>query len=426
MNVLHTYLLKILLLLTFFPIITSCSSPEDEIREEMKMQEEEFLRSNSDYSIYESEVYIHNVGGNPNYLANDEIQKNALDYAFNRGEAERSRNKADRLRNSTNLDSDWNVNWSHEAKQNDYNAEECDSTANIYKERLKKIDFSKISASQGGIWVIQEITYKVYLYKSFAGPYVKRYLYLFSPDGKKSLYSNEINFNDNVLVELLDLTNTMIDYNAENDFNTKKYMTISLIVLILIIILVVCYKLDAPKRKAVKEKKLKEEAEKQQREKDKEDQRKQAWEKEKSIRLEQYGDLTKEIKISSDPQYDIYVYEKSNTIFIHNEKFLFSDIISCEVEKQIRKKGVVTQVSTPNKSEMATQELLYGMGKKYNVKTTTVAHSSLDEFRYVICIGLRSISKPMISFSINYSTRANEVKTLMDAIITTNKKEGLN
>lgn len=138
-------------------------------------------------------------------------------------------------------------------------------------------------------------------------------MYLFSPDGKKSLYSNEINFNDNVLVELLDLTNTMIDYNAENDFNTKKYMTISLIVLILIIILVVCYKLDAPKRKAVKEKKLKEEAEKQQREKDKEDQRKQAWEKEKSIRLEQYGDLTKEIKISSDPQYDIYVYEKSNT-----------------------------------------------------------------------------------------------------------------
>lgn len=180
------------------------------------------------------------------------------------------------------------------------------------------------------------------------------------------------------------------------------------------------------KEKLLKKKKLKEEAEKQQREKDKEDQRKQAWEKEKSIRLEQYGDLTKEIKISSDPQYDIYVYEKSNTIFIHNEKFLFSDIISCEVEKQIRKKGVVTQVSTPNKSEMATQELLYGMGKKYNVKTTTVAHSSLDEFRYVICIGLRSISKPMISFSTNYSTRANEVKTLMDAIITTNKKEGLN
>lgn len=143
MNVLHTYLLKILLLLTFFPIITSCSSPEDEIREEMKMQEEEFLRSNSDYSIYESEVYIHNVGGNPNYLANDEIQKNALDYAFNRGEAERSRNKADRLRISTNLDSDWNVNWSHEAKQNDYNAEECDSTANIYKERLKKLIFQK-------------------------------------------------------------------------------------------------------------------------------------------------------------------------------------------------------------------------------------------------------------------------------------------
>lgn len=423
MNIRHTYLFHLLLLLTFLPIFSSCSSPEDEIRKEMKMQKEKFLSSNSDYSIDESEVYIHNVGENPNYLANDEVQKIAFNYATCIGEAERSRNKAERLRNSTKSDRDWNINWSREAKQYDHNAEQSDSTANIYKEQLEKIDFTKISASQGGIWVIQEITYKEYLYKCFAGPYVKRYLYLFSADGKKTLYSNEINFNDNVLVELLDMTNTIIEYDAESNFNTKKYMTIGLIVLFFIIIIVVCYKRGAPKRKAIKERKLKEESERQQRIKEKEEQRKQAWEKEKSIRVEQYGELTKVIKISSDPQDDIYVYENSNTIFIHNEKYLFSDIISCEVEKQIRKKGVVTQVSTPNKSEMSTQELLYGMGKKYNVKTTTVVHSSPDEYRYVICIGLRSISKPMISFSTNHSTRANEVKTLINAIISNNKQD---
>lgn len=421
MNIIRTTLLRTTLLLVFFPIIYSCSSPEDEIRKEMKAAKERFLSSNSDYSIDESKVHIYNVGDNPDYLANDEIQKVAFNYAFYRGDAERSRNKAERLRNATRSDRDWNINWSDEANKNDYNAEKSDSTANTFKEQLDNYDYSKISAPQGGIWVIHEITYKEYLYKCFAGPYVKRYLYLFSSDGKKELYSNEINFNDNVLAELLDITNTMIDYNAENNFNAKKYMVIGLIVLALIIVFVVCYKMDATKSKAIKETKLKEETERLQRAKDKEEQRRQAWEKEKCIRAEQYGELTKEIKISSNPQDDIYVYENSQTVFIHNEKYLFSDIISCEVEKQIREKGIVTQVSTPNKSEMATQEILYGMGKKYNVKTTTVVKSSPDKYRYVIYIGLKSISKPMISFSTIFATKASEIKNLMNAIIAHNK-----
>jgi len=42
---------------------------------------------------------------------------------------------------------------------------------------------------------------------NFAGPFVKRFLYLYSNDGEKKTYSSEVYFDNSIFNELLDLTN---------------------------------------------------------------------------------------------------------------------------------------------------------------------------------------------------------------------------
>lgn len=85
----------------------SCTCPEDKIREDMKMKESAFLSSISDYHIVKSSVYIYKVGENTNFLANEKIQEIASNYALNKGEANRSRQKANMQRNSTTFDNDF-------------------------------------------------------------------------------------------------------------------------------------------------------------------------------------------------------------------------------------------------------------------------------------------------------------------------------
>ena len=103
-------------------------------------------------------------------------------------------------------------------------------------------------------------------------------------------------------------------------------------------------------------------------------------------RVKEYGCLTKRISIStfSGKENDIFVYEESKTIFIMGKKYMFNDILSCNIEKQLYAKGRTTHITTPDKGEMATQEFLYGMGKKYNVKTTTTVVSSPDTYKYIV------------------------------------------
>ena len=174
----------------------------------MKMKESAFLNSNSDYNIVQSCVYIYKVGENTNFLANDKIQEIASKYALNKGEANRSRQEANKQRNSTTFDNDFNPNWAKIARNEDDKAYVSDSIANTYKVKLQNINYSNISTPIGGIWVFLEIEYKEYLYKCFAGPYVKRFLYLYSNDGEKKLYSSEVYFDSNIFKELLELTNT--------------------------------------------------------------------------------------------------------------------------------------------------------------------------------------------------------------------------
>ena len=131
----------------------------------MKMKESAFLSSNFDYHIVKSSVYIYKVGENSNFLANEKIQEIASNYALNKGEANRSCQKANMQRNSTTFDNDFNPNWSVIARNEDNKANISDSIANTYKVKLQNINYSNISTPIGGIWVFLEIEYKEYLYK---------------------------------------------------------------------------------------------------------------------------------------------------------------------------------------------------------------------------------------------------------------------
>lgn len=139
-------------------------------------------------------------------------------------------------------------------------------------------------------------------------------------------------------------------------------------------------------------------------------------------RVKEYGCLTKRISIVSGKENDIFVYEESKTIFIMGKKYMFNDILSCNIEKQVYKKGTTKHITTPDKGEMATQEFLYGMGKKYNVKTTTTVISSPDTYKYIVYIGVNSISSPQIQIALFSSSVANEVNNLMNVIINNNTK----
>ena len=138
-------------------------------------------------------------------------------------------------------------------------------------------------------------------------------------------------------------------------------------------------------------------------------------------RVKELGCLTKRISFAYEKENDIFVYEESKTIFIMGKKYMFNDILSCNIEKKLYKKGKTTHITTPDKGEMITQELLYGYGKKYNVKSTTEVVSTPDLYRYIVYIGLNSISSPQIYFEISSIQIANEINNLMNVIINYNK-----
>ena len=177
------YILRVSFIFISSAFFFSCTCPEDKIREDMKMKESAFLSSNFDYHIVKSSVYIYKVGENTNFLANEKIQEIASNYALNKGEANRSRQKANMQRNSTTFDNDFNPNWSEIARNEDNKANISDSIANTYKVKLQNINYSNISTPIGGIWVFLEIEYKEYLYKC-------------SNDGEKKTYSSEVYFDN--------------------------------------------------------------------------------------------------------------------------------------------------------------------------------------------------------------------------------------
>lgn len=134
-------------------------------------------------------------------------------------------------------------------------------------------------------------------------------------------------------------------------------------------------------------------------------------------RRNKYGILTKQIDLRGNKNDNIFVYEEGRVLFIQGDKYSFKDILSCSVEKLLVTKGKTTYTTTPDKGEMAREQVLWGMGQSYNVKSTTQAVTTPDVYKYVIYIGINSISSPQIQLSVSSSSLANEINNLMNVII---------
>ena len=401
-------------------IFTSCLSPEEKIKEDIEYKTEAFRNSDSDYFVQDSKVYIYNTANNINYLANENIRNLAISYANNLGRAEYNRKQAQKYRTSTKFDKDYNPNWFEEAKIAEKTAEEHQRYANKNKTELLQLKDSLKINNVGGIWVYHEITYKEYVYRYYAGPYVRRTLYLFSEDGERILWSNQIDFYNDTFLSLLSITNTRYDNSSESTFQFVRAFCIAIIVALFIALIVWGYKREEAIRNAKKEK---DKAEKLQIEKEREEVRLKAqkeWENLLEERIKVYGGLTKQINIGYKRENNIYVYEESKTIFIMGKKYMFKEIISCNIEKKLYRKGRTTQTTTPDKFEMAEQQVLWGMGQKYNVKSTTRIEQSPDIYKYIVYIGINSISTPQIQFTLSSIDVANEINNLINVIIALN------
>ena len=411
---------SLLCIIPLMSIFTSCLSPEEKIKEDIEYKTEAFRNSDSDYFVQDSKVYIYNTANNINYLANENIRNLAISYANNLGRAEYNRKQAQKYRTSTKFDKDYNPNWFEEAKIAEKTAEEHQRYANKNKTELLQLKDSLKINNVGGIWVYHEITYKEYVYRYYAGPYVRRTLYLFSEDGERILWSNQIDFYNDTFLSLLSITNTRYDNSSESTFQFVRAFCIAIIVALFIALIVWGYKREEAIRNAKKEK---DKAEKLQIEKEREEVRLKAqkeWENLLEERIKVYGGLTKQINIGYKRENNIYVYEESKTIFIMGKKYMFKEIISCNIEKSLYRKGRTTQTTTPDKFEMAEQQVLYGMGQKYNVKSTTRIEQSPDIYKYIVYIGINSISTPQIQFTLSSIDVANEINNLINVIIALN------
>lgn len=411
---------SLLCIIPLMSIFTSCLSPEEKIKEDIEYKTEAFRNSDSDYFVQDSKVYIYNTTDNINYLANENIRNLAISYANNLGRAEYNRKQAQKYRTSTKFDKDYNPNWFEEAKIAEKTAEEHQRYANKNKTELLQLKDSLKINNVGGIWVYHEITYKEYVYGYYAGPYVRRTLYLFSEDGERILWSNQIDFYNDTFLSLLSITNTRYDNSSESTFQFVRAFCIAIIVALFIALIIWGYKREEAIRNAKKEK---DKAEKLQIEKEREEVRLKAqkeWENLLEERIKVYGGLTKQINIGYKRENNIYVYEESKTIFIMGKKYMFKEIISCNIEKSLYRKGRTTQTTTPDKFEMAEQQVLWGMGQKYNVKSTTRIEQSPDIYKYIVYIGINSISTPQIQFTLSSINVANEINNLINVIIALN------
>lgn len=137
----------------------------------------------------------------------------------------------------------------------------------------------------------------------------------------------------------------------------------------------------------------------------------------------EYGTLTKEIIISRKKAQNILVFEETQTILILGKKYHFKDILTSKIEKVLYKKGETEYTTIPDKYQMAEEQVLWGMGKKYNVKTRTQTRTKPDIYKYHLYIGINNISQPQISFVVWGESTANEINNLMQVIIQSNKTQ---
>lgn len=141
-------------------------------------------------------------------------------------------------------------------------------------------------------------------------------------------------------------------------------------------------------------------------------------------RVAQFGEPTKVFEIYSNPLRNVAIYEPLKIVYINGSKYDFSNILSCRLETKTRvTKGTETHISKPDSGEMAMEQLLWGMGKKYNVKTETKVVKEPDKISltYIVYIGVDDISTPQQKITLYSSERANELVSVMNVIIKRSK-----
>ena len=196
------------------------------------------------------------------------------------------------------------------------------------------------------------------------------------------------------------------------------YLILCIIAVVIIGIIVAFVSPSKEQLKEEAERKKKLEYERQQEREKKE----AAWNNVLLEREKKMGTLTKSISINYDKEKSIYVYADTSVIFINGSQHSFDDILSCRIETKTTK-GKETHITTPDKFQMAEEQLLWGMGKKYNVKSTTQVVKEPDKIDYTIYIGINSITNPQIILSLGRNaTTTNEVNSLMNVIIRSNAR----
>lgn len=136
-------------------------------------------------------------------------------------------------------------------------------------------------------------------------------------------------------------------------------------------------------------------------------------------RISRLGTLTKTIDYRYKEQ--IQVYSESQTIVILDKEYKFSDILSCELGSTTIR-GTETYVTVPDKYEMAKEQFLWGMGQKYNVKSTTHVIKSPDCTINKVYITVNSITDPIIILIPSDRNKAMEIQSLINVIIKNNQE----
>jgi hypothetical protein len=146
------------------------------------------------------------------------------------------------------------------------------------------------------------------------------------------------------------------------------------------------------------------------------EEKKKVWERELLNREKEYRSLTRTIRLYPEEE-SIYVYKETETIFILTQKLSFNDLLSCSIGSNIIK-GKEKHITKPDKFDLAGKELLYGMGRNYNVKQITIVEKRPDITNYRVFIALKDISeKPIVIELGQQQIKANEICSLINAII---------
>lgn len=210
--------INFILTLIFAAVLTGCSSLVEKINESLHTKDRAFIDSDLDYKYDESKSCFFIVEG-PNPLADESLRKAAFDYAEAAGMAQYSNDMAYSVRNTYDDNFKLAPNWFEEEKRFKQQAEAYETDAECLKNNLKDlIKSKKFTASEGGIWVYHKLTYKEYLYKCYSDPYKKESIYLYSDNGEEELWSENTQFSEQQLSEILKMTGTKFTVQRCKDY----------------------------------------------------------------------------------------------------------------------------------------------------------------------------------------------------------------